>query len=957
MPAETKTRGIFELINRRPRLVTILACVAAILLAVAGIAKIASTDNPEEADFNPSGEIFDAQERAEDVFDLDEPVLGAQFIVEAPEGISGDVLTRDGLAELLTNSQALLDDPELAGHLTTVFDNEMSLEIPGVYSIAHAVDEAIPGGLGSATDADVKLALASVLAADSDTAGLRATLSQRATDDPGKVGDVETTIWRSPAFIAEVRFARESFEIDHPDSDDGDLVDYEYTIEAEKWLRDVQDVLQGDERDISVLGLAIDSTLTDEEEGLAAAPFILLAIVLIVFLVGALLRSYWASVVVVPGLGFTFLAYLGLWSLAGIAKSLFITLIVPIAVLSFGVDFFVHGLGRCREEQRDGVPTERVYPVGMTLVSGAVLLALVTSVVAFASNVVSGIPAIAGFGIAAGIGLTVAYLLLGNLAPKLVLEIEDRLGPGPAPGHLHLGRRLGFLLMAFVGGAVVMMCVVQPPLGAAGLLVVFIPLFVVVPFRLTRRRNARAREQGLEVDVAVPAGGRGVHAAGSVVHFMARWRVVTIPLVVLTAVAGVWAALNVDEEFEVSDFVSSETDLVKSVELRDDHFASSTGGEAYLLVEGDIVEPATLLAIDAAVTQLDTEEAAAEESYFARDFDGELLSPPNAATIVQETTASPTAIGAVEEETGVTIADSDGDGHPDSPEQVEAVLEHALANGVTDNDGQTILRADEVAQAVSLGDEPTTLIRVTVPTITDETIANAARDGLDRAGDELEAATSGAVTSIATGETITTRGRLDAITNAMVLAIPVAFVLCALVAMLFMRSVKYALISVVPMLLVVGWLFGFMYLFDYSINPVTATMAAIAIGVGVDYAMHFTLRFREEFEGEPSRFPALRRAGEATGVALAVSAFTSIGGFAAMAMTPMPVFAGFGVLMMVTILFSLLVALLVLPSLLLLVTPSRQGDTRRFLEESITGGASEYDPHARDTAHREFVTS
>lgn len=954
MSGETKTNPIFELINRRVGLVTVVAVVASLLLAVAGIAKIATTDNPEEADFNPSGEIFEAQDRAENVFDLDEPVLSAQFIVESSEGIGGDVLTRDGLTEFLSNAEALEADAESAAHLTTVFDNDLNLEIPGLYSIAHAVNEAVPGGLDAASDGDVKLALASLLAEDSDTAGLRGLLSQRATDELGVVGGEATTIWRSPAFIAEVRYARDSFEIDHPDSDDDELVDYEYTVEAEKWLRDAQDTLQGAESDIAVLGLAIDSTLTDEEEGVAAAPFILLAIVLIVFLVGALLRSYWASVVVVAGLGFTFLAYLGLWNLAGIAKSLFITLVVPIAVLAFGVDFFVHGIGRCREEQRAGVSFSRAYPVGMTLVAGAVLLALSTSVLAFLSNVVSGIPAIAEFGMAAAIGLAVAYLLLGNLGPKLVLAIESKLGPRPKKGHLHIGTRLGFLLMALVGGAVVMMCVVQPPVGAMALLIAFIPLFVVLPYFLTRRRNRRAASRGVAPDLRMSTAGRGVHVAGSVVHFMARWRVVTVPLVVIAAAAGLWGAVNVDEEFEVSDFVSSETDLVKSVELRDDHFASSTGGEAYLLVEGDVSDPATLAAIDAAVVQLDDEEAAAADDYLARDFDGDLVSPPTAATVVREIMASSDAIAAVQSEAGIALTD-DGDGYPDTSDQVEAVLGYALDNGVTDADGQVILRPDEVAQVVALGDPATTLIRVDVPTITDEAIANAARGGLERAGGSLESATNGAVTTVATGETITTRGRLDAITNSMLLAIPVAFVLCAIVAMLFMRSVKYALVSVVPMLLVVGWLYGFMFLFDYSINPVTATIAAIAIGVGVDYAMHFTIRFREEFVDEPSRFPALRRAGEATGVALAVSAFTSMGGFAVMALTPMPVFAGFGVLMTVTIAFSLAVALLVLPSLLLLVTPSRKGDTRRFLEESITGGDGEYDPHARTTAQREFA--
>jgi predicted RND superfamily exporter protein len=942
------TNPVFELINRRPRLVTVLVMIGAILLAVAGVAKIATTENPEEADFNPSGEIFAAQDRAEAVFDLDEPILSAQFIVEAGDGVNGDVLTRAGLAEFVANVEELRSDPDAAGHLATVFDNDLGVEIPGVYSIAQAVDQTVPGGVASASDADVKLALASVLADGSEAAGLRGTLSQRAADQPGTVGDAETTVWTSPAFIAEVRFQRDSFEIDHPDSDDEDLVDYEYTIEAETWLRDVQGVLQGDQRDITVLGLGIDSTLTDEEEGVAAAPFILLAIVLIVFLVGALLRSYWASAMVVAGLGFTFLAYLGLWNLFGIAKSLFVTLIVPITMLAFGVDFFVHGFGRCREEQAAGVAEARIYPVGMSRVAGAVLLALLTSALAFLSNVVSGIPAIAEFGIAAAIGLSVAYAILGNLVPKLVLAVEGAVGANPRRRGLRLGTRLGFLVMALLGGAVVMMCVVQPPIGAMAMLVVFIPLLIVVPFRVTRRRNRRAAERGVTADVEVETGGRGVRAAGSAVHFMARWRVVTVPLAVVGAGIGFWAATGVDEEFEISDFVSSETDLVQSLELRDDHFAASTGGEAYLLVEGDLDEPATLAAIEAAVAQLDAEEAASPNAYLARDFDGELVAAPNVASVVRATMASSAAVEAVEADLGIAVTDGDGDGFPDTSDQVAAVIDHVRQEGVVDDQGRIVLRADEVALVVAPGDPASALIRFEVPTITDDVIVDAARTGLDRVGDDLEAATGGAVAAVATGEAITLQGRLDAITGAMVLAIPVAF--------LFMRSLKYALVSLVPMLLVLGWLYGFMNLAGYTINPVTATVAAIAIGVGVDYAMHFTIRFREEFEGEPSRFPALRRAGEATGVALLVSAFTSRGGFVVLALTPMPVFAGFGVLMAVTILFSLAVALLVLPSLLLLVTPSRKGDTRRFLEDSITGGDGVYDPHDRDTAQREFVS-
>ncbi|MCP3989693.1 MAG: MMPL family transporter, partial [Actinomycetia bacterium] len=100
--------------------------------------------------------------------------------------------------------------------------------------------------------------------------------------------------------------------------------------------------------------------------------------------------------------------------------------------------------------------------------------------------------------------------------------------------------------------------------------------------------------------------------------------------------------------------------------------------------------------------------------------------------------------------------------------------------------------------------------------------------------------------------------------------------------------------------------------------------------------------------GEPSRFPALRRAGEGTGGALVLSALTSMGGFLVMSRAPMPIFADFGLLTAVMILFSLIVSLMVLPSLLLLVTPSRHGEERQELLDAIRTG--HYEPHSRDTA-------
>lgn len=953
---QPRGNGFFEWINRHSRAVAIIIIIGSLALAVSGLAIRIADKNPQSPKFNPSGEIFDAAERAEDLFDLDAPIAVATFIVEAPEGVDGDVLRRDALLEWVENAASVEASEESARHLTSNFDNDLGIEVNGIYSIAHAVDEHLAGGLVAATDADVKVALDELLSDGSSAAPMRTTLSQRASASPGTVAEQEIIVWTSPAFRSDVVYLRESFTITDPDSADEDLVEHQYTLEAEKWLRSIQTQLQGDQAHMAALGLAIDQNLTDDEQGEAAAPFILLAIVVILFLVGVMVRSYWATVIVASGLTLTFMTYLGVTALAGIKGSLLIVFIVPITVISFGVDFFVHASGRCREEQEAGSSRARAYPLGLTAVGAAILLAVTTSILAFVANTVSGIEAVAQFGIAAAMGLAIAYGYLGLIAPKILLATEDKLGDPPVHHGLRLGSKLGFVLMSLTAGVVVTYAILSPPMGWGLFFVVFLPVFVALPFWYTKRRNARAAAAGRDPDTRIRGAGHGVRVAGSLVHLLARWRLITIPAVLVLAVMGLFLATRVEQRFEPSDFISSKTDLIRGVNLLQTHFGSSIGGEGFILIEGDLTDPGTVAAIEAIYTDVDAADAAADESFIARDFDGVLITTPNAASVVREVTSSGTARAAVATTTGVEITDDDGDGLADTSQQVDAVYAYAYDNGVVNDAGQTVLRTDQVRGVLAVGDgTQATLVTVGIPTLTDAVIIERARQALDGAVADFSGDVEGAITATVSGESIADQVSLDAFTRSMVLAVPLAMLLCAAVAWLFMRSLRYALVSVVPILLVVGWIYAFMYAFDYAINPVTATIAAIAVGVGVDYAMHFTMRFREEFKEEPSRFPALRRAGEGTGGALVISALTSIAGFLVMAMAPMPIIAAFGLLTAVMIFLSLVVSLLVLPSLLLLVTPSRKGETRRFLEQSLTGEGEEYDPHSRETALRHHV--
>ena len=110
-----------------------------------------------------------------------------------------------------------------------------------------------------------------------------------------------------------------------------------------------------------------------------------------------------------------------------------------------------------------------------------------------------------------------------------------------------------------------------------------------------------------------------------------------------------------------------------------------------------------------------------------------------------------------------------------------------------------------------------------------------------------------------------------------------------------------------------------MYLAGYHLNFVTATIAAVSIGVGIDYSIHMTQRFRQELAGGQEPVVALRAAASGTGLALTGSAASSVIGFAVMGFAPMPLFSAYGVITATMIFMAATATLLVLPSLLVLV--------------------------------------
>ena len=98
-------------------------------------------------------------------------------------------------------------------------------------------------------------------------------------------------------------------------------------------------------------------------------------------------------------------------------------------------------------------------------------------------------------------------------------------------------------------------------------------------------------------------------------------------------------------------------------------------------------------------------------------------------------------------------------------------------------------------------------------------------------------------------------------------------------------------------------------------NVLTVMVTALTLGIGIDYSIHMWRRFEVELQKRGDHWGALEEALDTTGVALMLSAATTMAGFAVLLFSPMPIIQDFGLITAITVLFSLVLALMVLPVL------------------------------------------
>ncbi len=135
------------------------------------------------------------------------------------------------------------------------------------------------------------------------------------------------------------------------------------------------------------------------------------------------------------------------------------------------------------------------------------------------------------------------------------------------------------------------------------------------------------------------------------------------------------------------------------------------------------------------------------------------------------------------------------------------------------------------------------------------------------------------------------------------------------------RSISIALIAVIPNILPSLIILGVMGFAGIPLDIMTITIAAIAIGIGIDNAIHYISRFKAELLLDGDFIMSMYRAHNSIGVSMFYTATTVAIGFLVLILSNFIPSIYFGIFMAIAMLSAVIVNLTLLPKLLLIFKP------------------------------------
>ena len=925
-------------LSKRP-----LSLIAIVLILTGIFSYVSSEDNTvDEVSFDTGGKVFDLSEKVNRNFQS--PVHFTSVIVESK---NNDLLVPDTFKEILENQENLikldnsgqlafkggLDQKRL---LFKYFDLSSGEEILGLSSVVDLTDNflkqqmQIPEGVRSADFNQLKFAISQLIEYSDSNSILEVlprdtkyTSFKEVENEYGKYKQ-----WSSNALLLTVL-------LDNEKLGDGD-VDYglggdSVTIDNERVGREIVKVLAGDEDNYNLWPIAVDVNLYSEEQGAASGTYLVLTVIAAILVAGFSLRSYFTVAIIGFGISALILWLKGMSTILGLKGGLIADFIVPISMVSLGVDFAIHAIRRYQEtkEEFDG-NVQKALSVGLAAVSGALILAVLSDSLAFLSNSVTGIEALMHFGFAAAIATVSSFLLLGVMAPIAYMKVDQLLikfNQNNSDINLYIRILFGAFAASVAGSSVILTVALDPGYGGLALLG-YLLLFLVLPLvilkifgkiRILPSKSMKSTQNKNNIFSNIDI----VAFLSNVTNF--KYSIV-LSTILITVFAGYYA-LKLEPTFDVKDFFDPNSEFVIGLDKLDEYFTESAGEPAEIYFEGNLDSQKFVNKLNEFTSKLDQNE------YVGKRTDGSIqfydLTIFDVMKSVLTNDFALNAYSSHELGTKEKITDLDNDFIFDNSKQLESFFRLAPIIGVPKNEKEFLLSPTSIHTFLRFDDQNNVYFmrqQVGIPgTGNFETIV-AAYEQLNEDIDIFRNIENDILFDYGiTGSPFIRESQTSAATDSLRKSIPVAAIGALILLLIVTRSIFYSLVTVFPLLLIVVWLYAIMYAFGFGLNFVTATIGAVSIGVGLDFSIHMTERFKQELKLQKNEKDAIKVSMRGTGLALLGAGASSISGFSILSFAPMPLFATYGILSAFMITFAMLASVLIVPSLLLIVRKLEKG--------------------------------
>lgn len=864
-----------------------------------------------EESFRPDMEIARASDEVSEKFTTTRSV---QILVKSK---NDDVLTSVALVEILEIEKEFLEDDLIVSTLENPKDPSSNIRsVAGVIGGLLLNDPNVSSDprlpvmdpidlmiliIGNMNDSQIKETVVGILSSDQTPLEVKGIFSMLLTKDFNPA----LGHFSAKGTMISVSLNPESVGVDEifTDSDESMI------SQAEKRMDEIVKNEDLKHNDITVMGgsLITDEIMKANNESMAI--LLPLAFGLVIVILAIIYRNLLDMLFSILALGFSIIWVYGFGALMGYSFNP-MTTAVPILIVGLGIDYGIHITMRYREEIQSGKKIEDSIKIIIISVGMALLLATVTTVISFLSNLASPIGLLGEFGVLAAIGIIASFFTMITFVPACKQIRENR--------KLKKGK-----------------------------------------FNNNLKNNKNSKIKTVGLNFLNRAMGGGASAAQ-------HHPLIVIILVAFITIGSVGLATQLETTFDFNDFLPDDLDITKDLEFMMQEFNTSIMDEKVnILIVGDISDPELLRDLDETINNMRDTKGVSKDS--SDDPEAQSI-----LSVMQDWATNETQFGRDNYDPDfheIYIETMTDEGIPKdnaTKENISELYDWLYNNPITRRSVQNVLyRTDD-------GSYEGAVIRISinVDSNDDEAIAQLQND-LEEDKKPLERSADKA---IVTGGPILTKTIMDSLNDSqirsLIITIIISFIVLTIVFWYKWKSFILGLITITPVAFCVTWTLGTMYLVGISLNMMTITIASLTIGLGITYGIHITHRFLEDLKnnsssdnflckmdinckdcgktiacsGKPGELVnincekcgatsevkfektvnesyidiACRNTVLHTGTALFGAATTTIAGFGILVFALMPPIQQFGGITALTILYSFLASVFVLPTFLVM---------------------------------------